>query len=385
MNVRAANTGDDHASQLSGLRVIALAPVSAYGGHNTSRHRIEALESLGCRVHVINSNWDNISAFADIKWRLSGRLFRHGLAVSMPDPAGDNTRLLSTARQGHWDLIWLDKALTIHRETLEKVVRYNPTARIVGFSPDDMSARHSQSQQFLEALPAYDFFITTKSYNVAELRNLGCHEVIFVGNGFDPKAFRPMPVSSEDRVRLGGDVGFIGSFERERAATMYYLATQGTQVRVWGDGWHKMRRRHPNLTIEKKPLFGDDFAKACGAFKINLGFLRKINRDLQTTRSVEIPACGGFMLAERTDEHLELFEEGQEAEFFSSREELLLKCRRYLHDEHAREMMARRGYERCLSSGYMNAERLRMALRVILNSGPEAPAALSIRGSKNTA
>ena len=99
---------------------------------------------------------------------------------------------------------------------------------------------------------------------------------------------------------------------------------------------------------------------------MNLGFLRKLNRDQTTTRSVEIPACAGFMLAERTAEHLQLFEEGREAEFFASPAELLQKCRRYLADETGRRSIARRGFERCIASGYSNAARLREAFRLIL-------------------
>lgn len=347
-----------------GLKVLAVSPVSAYGGFNTSAHRVRALAALGAEVVVVDSAQDAVPALARLALRIRNRLFRSGLRVPLPDPGAIRRRALEAAESRGFDVIWLEKALTLGPGDVRRLRSACPRATIIGFAADDMCLRHNQSQQFIRALRHYDHFITTKARTVAELEGLGAAHVVVVGNGYDPEAFRPLPVSADDAARLGGDVGFIGSHEAERARALLGLARAGLRVRVWGDGWAALRGVHPQLSIGGRALYGDEYARACAAFKINLGFLRKLNRDQQTTRSVEIPACGGFMLAERTGEHRAMFEEGVEAEFFASQAELLEKCRRYLADDAARLAIARRGYERCCS-GYSNAARLSEAFRSI--------------------
>ncbi len=71
------------------------------------------------------------------------------------------------------------------------------------------------------------------------------------------------------------------------------------------------------------------------------------------------------MLGERTDEHLELFEEGKEAEFFSTNEELLEKVQYYLKHEDERKTIAQNGRERCLRSGYSNHDRIKQMLATV--------------------
>ena len=76
-------------------------------------------------------------------------------------------------------------------------------------------------------------------------------------------------------------------------------------------------------------------------------------------KSFEIAACGGFLLAERSQGHLERFRENEEAVFLSGFEECVEKIRRYLPDVAAREQIARAGMQRAVSSGYDNDTQVR--------------------------
>ena len=169
-------------------------------------------------------------------------------------------------------------------------------------------------------------------------------------------------------------MAFIGTFRPERADFLAGLAQFHSEFRlnVWGGGWDHLRLpfywsrwwrwRKLHNCIRGKALWCEQMGKAIQSNKICLGLLNHANRDLHTSRSFEIPACGGFMLAERTPEHQAYFEEDAAAVYFGSHEELMHKIRYYLTHEEMRQQIAQAGLKRCLQSPYRYIDRASFAL-----------------------
>lgn len=349
------SAASDHMG-LRGRKQMRILFVGALWKGSTGLQRMVALHDLGHKV-------TGIDTMADHRLRFHERVvYRLGYQL---DTSNVNSRILRSARSQSYELIWVDKTLSISPRTLRTIKHESPNCRILFYSPDDMMLRGNQTHQYRACVPVYDLHITTKSYNVSELQALGARDVLFIDNAFDPHTHFPIELSASERAKWQAEVGFVGGFEKERFQMMLELARTGVQVSVRGPGWEPYAEHHKDFQVESGWVAGQDYARAICATKINLGFLRKIARDLQTTRSIEIPACGGFMLAERTDEHLRLFTEGEEAEFFLGVDELISKVHYYLYDDAKRERVARAGRQRCLQSGYSNQERLESVLEYV--------------------
>ncbi len=330
------------------LRILYVGTLAAGG---TCLQRMRTLIGLGHEVTSLDTVPGPLAARRlTLWWRVQHRL------LGDRDESRANERLRRISPALAPDVVWIDKGLTIERATLLALQAQWPKACFVAYSGDDMFNPRNQSQAWRECLPLMDTHVTTKSFNVPELYAAGARDVLFVDKAYSPQVHRPLPVSDEDRERFGGAVGFIGWPERARERSMRFLARAGVPVRVWGP-WPRWKAAR-DFRVEGRPLWNDDYARAIAAFDINLCFLRKVNRDRHTTRSVEIPACGGFMLGERTEEHQRLFAEGVEADYFGSDEELLAKVRHHLANPEARQRIAAAGHARCLRDGYSYDERL---------------------------
>ena len=248
------------------------------------------------------------------------------------------------------DILFVIKGNEIKPKTIKDIKKKYPNIKLINFSLDDMYARHNRSFYYTHSIKLYDLVVTTKSYNLNELPLLGSRNIMFVYQGFSKDIHKPIYNSN----LFKHDILFIGYPEKERIESILYLAKNGFQIDIYGypNAWEKSNIKHKNIVNHKNSLFGEKYSEAISNSKITLCFLRKINRDLHTSRSIEIPACKGFMLAERTNEHLDLFEEGIEAEFFASNEELLKKVNYYLLNEEKRQEVMEEGYKKCIEKDY---------------------------------
>ena len=328
--------------------------------------RIRTLRDMGVTVAVVPTHpagasyEDQPSLIERIRYRLR-----------IPGDLGDaNRAILGVLSKEPHDVLWLDRAVSIRADTLRAAKRIAPALKIVWYAEDDMMNPHHLSRWTERALPLFDLWVTTKSANAKpeELPAKGVRHILFVDNSYDPALHRPIPVSADDVKTFGSDVSFVGTYESARANSLMALAEVGFDVRVWGNGWHRVNERTAGLRIENRPVYDDEYAKVVCASRINLCFLRKENRDLQTCRSIEIPAMGGLMVHERNAEITALFKENEEAVFFDSDSELIARCHDLLSDANVCRRIAAAGHAAILAGGYRHEDRLKLILDTALET-----------------
>lgn len=346
------------------MRILSIGTFKAHNRNNTCSHRSDCLKKHATEKFTEIDSTINYNIWTKIINKLS----YYGIKFYLPDNTNINQKIIDEIKKEKYDIVWIDKGNIIYPKTLSMIKEMQPQCIIVHYMIDDFMNPYHASKQIIKDIPLYDYYIVNRKKNIEELKERGCKNPIFTYMSYESKFHFPRTLSKEDRIKLNSDVSFIGTYEKDRAESILYLAKRGVKVRIWGNGWKKFKNKNPNLIIENHGLYNEDFCKAIKCSKINLAFLRKKSRDLHTTRSFEIPACGGFMLAERTEEHQDLYVEDKEAVFFSTNEELFEKCLYYLSHDEERIKITMAGYQRCNNSGHTNQETINAILNKIVLS-----------------
>lgn len=340
--------------------------------------RLRAFERLGHTVRSV----DTTRPWNEARW-LSRQVQRQIQFGSVIDEI--NRGIISVAREFGPGVVWAEKQEFVRIDTIHEIRRLG--AKVIHFTPDPyFTLAWKRTMIMDQAMSAFDVLVYCKHYERKQYETLG-KPLIYMPLGFCDEVHRPLP-SNDARWRCS--VGFLGGWEPRRERLLHAIAAAGVNLKVWGaywdflqDGRWSLRRHlvlrqlagsdkvrfHRNETLshalQGDEVYADDYARALTGSAIGLGFLRKTCPDQHTTRTFEIPACGSLLLADRTDEHQQFFEEGQEAEFFASEDELLDKVKFYTARETSRLRIAEKGRRRCVQGGYAYVKRLNEVMRTI--------------------
>lgn len=277
-----------------------------------------------------------------------------------------NRSLLHLARKHRPQVVWIDKGNLVAPSTLRTLKKELRTV-LVCYNTDDLANKSQGWRLHLPSIKDYDVYITTHRLNAEqELKKLGAKQIILTQMGYNRDLFKRVPITEDETRRLGAEVGFIGHWEFQTEMLFLHLVDLGLPFRVRGASWNKMKNKQKlKQMVEPGIVPTIDYTKALIATKVNLGINSTQNRNFCSGRTFEIAAVGGFLLAQRTIEHQTLFEEGKEAEFFDSAEELSNKARYYLKHDRERREIAEAGYKRCVTSGYSWQERMVGLVRIV--------------------
>jgi len=316
----------------------------------TCHSRLRSLRELESDVHEFDTD-------QYLDWHSASWLRRSVESFSLRGPyvRRANAALLARCRELRPDLVWIDSGYWVWPSTMQKL--RDQGCFLVHHFTDALEARewklNFKRRLFHKTTSQFDVFLTTNADDHAKMVGTSPPTTLLTDLGYDHRRFHPTPLSDELAAKWDNPIVFIGHHESQTEAGVLALAEAGLPINVYGRSpWFASKNR-AKLGDRLQPKLGnEDYAHALRGARIGLCFVSVFNYNQTAARSFEIPGSGTFLLAIRTRQHMECYEEGKEAEFFSDHDELIRKATYYLEHDDEREAIARRGHERCVASGY---------------------------------
>lgn len=257
-------------------------------------------------------------------------------------------RIISHILKFKPDVLFFRRPLEFSAEMIEEV-KSASSALVVSFNNDDPFSSVYDDRRWKSlrsAIPKFDLHFAFRKTNLKQLTDSGAKKVLLWEPFYSPWIHNDRFACShspEDFHLL-----FAMHAEKdERRDALYAMKNVGIPVNVHSWNWSRVFGKNDAANLQvHPPIWGDAYVKAISHAAGTLCFYSKQNNDEITTRVMEIPACLGLLLSWRTERVQEIFDDEQEAFFFSSTAELLrivnvLKTRPHLVDTVKKNGMAK--------------------------------------------
>lgn len=334
---------------------------------STSAHRANALKRLGHDV-VIHDPYHQFTKQLHSRW--FGPLHhRTGFRFLQAQVARWTRNVVSEATNP--DFIWIDSGELFGAACIRAM--HELPCPVILYNIDDPTGKRDghKFDSLIKALPLYNLVVVVRKETEKECYALGAKQVMRVMRSYDEVAHQPFSDKTEIPPEFTSEVAFIGTWMRyeKRDEFLLALVNQGIRLSIWGSRWKKSPHwvaLQPYYRGEA--LGGRAYVAAMQGAKVCLGMLSKGNRDLHTTRSLEVPYAGGLLCAERTTEHVAMYQDGVEAAFWSDAAECAAVCKQLLENDEHREAVRLAGMRRVRSLAVGNEDVCEAILAVAAKS-----------------
>ncbi|MBB4396207.1 glycosyltransferase [Bradyrhizobium sp. ERR14] len=335
-----------------------------YLGANSGNSKLRelAMRRLGHEVMAIDPYKALPSAL--VKWG-----FKSGyLGISHAVRQYVNARIQNST----FDLVWVDQGDACNADLIGDLRRHR--VPIVNYCQDNPYVKRDgyRWRQLLRAIPEYNLIVTPRESNVATAYEAGARAVMRVMFAADEVVHRAQQIEQNEVAEYTSQVSFVGTWMPERGSFLISLLKRGVAITIFGPRWEKAPE-FPALKpyLRLGPLSSQRYVKAIQCSSIAIGLLSKGNEDLHTTRSIEIPAIGTLFCAERTSEHMDMYNDGEEAVFWKDAAECADVCLNLLNDPQRLTAIAKAGHERALKNGNFNENLISSVLKRLSSVGVE--------------
>jgi len=329
---------------------------------STSLHRANALSRLGCEVTIINPY-----AFLAGSNRLQNFLcYKTGYRFIQSHILKELKINIAKIKKTP-DVIWINSGELFGIHALQWLRETYASKLILYQNDDPMGCRDGGRFLTLQtSLICYNLCVVVRPETALEFLAMGAQQVLRVFMSYDEEDHKPLEIvlrQPPERV-----VSFIGTMilGEHRDRFLVRLVQEGLPLRLIGNLWHKSSLWPVLQTIyEGCGRSGTAYSQAIANTAITLGLLSHQNRDLITTRSLEIPACAGLLCGERTSEHQLLYEDNHESVFWEGIEECISQCTELLRDPQLRNQISDNGLRHVRKIGVGNQDVCRHILSLV--------------------
>ncbi len=261
-------------------------------------------------------------------------------------------RIIQLLQRSKNDVVFVVKGYYLKPETINLIKSLGK--KIICFHPDDPFSTQigSSNENTRNCIAEYDAYLIWHKGLIDLIKEKGCPNVLYMPFAADTEIIHPPKGEYKSDKKEQVDVSFIGNSDEKRRRIIREISSnlnieQDARTAVFGLGW-----KDTGAFECHQGVFAEEYLSVMHRSKINLNILRKQNEDAHNMRTFEIPAAGGFMLHEYSEEAAGFFEEGKEAEYFRNSKECTDKIIYYLNNDTEREKIAKAGYNRVISSDY---------------------------------